>query len=235
MIRENVLDYFQENREEVFRWFRGISSSPRLVDHRLTFRPVKIGSLKLPTGRLVASDPFVFFREKPFGKRVAEGAYEVIVSVAKIEYSHEGVDWRMERVAFAMVKFAETVPVRWELALREGDEAEDRGKLFGYGVDSGTGCFMDLETQTILNDLLQDEEYGFFDFLSRQMEKNYVPAWDWIDYDFEGLPNNNLIAFTSGMGDGRYASYFGLDAHDHPACLVTDFELVKDSEKEETL
>ena len=36
----------------------------------------------------------------------------------------------------------------------------------------------------------------------------------------------NMIAFESGWGDGRYASYWGLDRDGAPVCLLTDFEVV---------
>jgi hypothetical protein len=36
----------------------------------------------------------------------------------------------------------------------------------------------------------------------------------------------NMIAFSSGWGDGCYASYRGYDADDKIACLVTDFDVL---------
>jgi uncharacterized protein DUF4241 len=33
----------------------------------------------------------------------------------------------------------------------------------------------------------------------------------------------NVVMFKAGLGDGAYASYWGLDAGGEPACLVTDF------------
>jgi hypothetical protein len=39
----------------------------------------------------------------------------------------------------------------------------------------------------------------------------------------------NLIAFSSGWGDGGYPSFFGYDSHDHLACLVTDFGVLLDA------
>jgi hypothetical protein len=32
--------------------------------------------------------------------------------------------------------------------------------------------------------------------------------------------------FESGWGDGVYISYWGFDANDAPACLVTDFSVL---------
>jgi hypothetical protein len=35
----------------------------------------------------------------------------------------------------------------------------------------------------------------------------------------------NVIIVQSGLGDGQYSSYFGIDDRDLITCLVTDFEV----------
>ncbi len=234
MIRKNVLEYFEDGKEENFRWLRGLYFSKKLCDFNLRFLTRNLGKLHLSTGRIVVSDPFTFFDEKPFVINIDKGSYDVILSIARIIENYDETKFRHERVAFAMLKFNENRPVRWEPALRENDDVSksSEGTFFGYGVDSGTGCFMDIETQAILNDLLFDEEYKFFDFLVNKMLNNQSSGGNWLNYDFEGLPENNLIAFSSGWGDGGYASYFGFDQDNQPACLVTDFKVVRDSDKE---
>lgn len=234
MIRENVLEYFEDGREENFRWLRGIFSSQKLCDFNLRFLTRNPGKLHLPTGKIVASDPTVFFDEKPFVIKVEKGSYDVILSIARISYEYDRSNLKDERVAFAMLRLNENVPVRWEPAVRENDDISksSEGKFFGYGVDSGTGCFMDVESQKILNELYFDEELNFGDIIYRAQEKNRLTTWDWLNYDFEGLPNNNFITFSSGWGDGGYASYFGFDENNQPACLITDFEVVRDSDEE---
>jgi hypothetical protein len=42
----------------------------------------------------------------------------------------------------------------------------------------------------------------------------------------QGGAGGNLIAFSSGWGDGCYASFFGYDAHDKLVGLVTDFQVL---------
>ena len=236
MIRENVLEYFKNSKKESFRWLTGSIFSQHLSDFSLTFRTVDLGKLHLPTGKIVASDPTVYFDEKPFVIQVETGSYSVILSIARIA-ENNNVEFQNERVAFAMLKFREKLPIRWEIAVRENDDISksNRDSFFGYGVDSGTGCFMDVETQSILNDLYFDSfdtENNIDSVLCKLQEKNFVPVWDWINYDFECLPNNNLIAFSSGLGDGEYASYFGFDENNQAVCLVTDFGIVKDSYQE---
>lgn len=223
MIRENVLEYFEDFREETFRWlkYNYPFDERELRDYNLFFRTKNLGKLHLSTGKIIASDPFVFFDEKPFNTQITPESYSVVLSLARINYEEE-------RVAFAMLKFNEKIPVRWELALRENDDVSklSEGKFFGYNVDAGTGCFMDVTSQEILNKRLGNKE--FHDFLVSEMYKNRNRPW--INHNLENCPNNNLIAFSSGWGDGSYASYFGFDENNQVACLITDFEIVKDSE-----
>ena len=234
MIRKNVLEYFKDGQEESFQWFRGPSFSKKLCDFNLRFWTKNLGKLHLPTGKIVASDPTVFFDEKPFVIKVEKGSYDVILSIAHIIENYDGTKLKYEKVAFAMLKFNGNHPIRWDLALRENDDISklSEEKFFGYGVDSGTGCFMDVETQEILNELYFDEELDFDTALCNAQERNFVPNWCWANYDFEGLPNNNLINFSSGLGDGGYASYFGYDESNELVCLITDFEVVRDSDEE---
>ena len=51
------------------------------------------------------------------------------------------------RTACAMVKFCSESPVRWEMALRPGEDLAElrRNQFFGYGVDAGMGCFVDAQ------------------------------------------------------------------------------------------
>ena len=220
---KDFLDYFEDFKMQTFRW-RNYPSEGELKDFEIFFRTKVLGKLNLPTGKIVASDPFVYFDEKPFITKIESGSYDVILSLARI--NHED-----ERVAFAMLKFNENLPIRWELALRETDDISKLidGQFFGFGVDSGTGCFIDAQSQIILNKLLEDQKFD--EFLVNEMQKTFVNTRDWVNYTFENHPNNNLIAFSSGWGDGHYASYFGYDENNQVVCLVTDFEVVRDSEK----
>ena len=51
---------------------------------------------------------------------------------------------------------------------------------------------------------------------------HYRERWRYTMYDFG---NHNLAAFTTGIGDGRFATYIGFDAKGQPCRLVTDFNI----------
>ena len=120
-----------------------------------------------------------------------------------------------------------------------------------YGVDSATGCFMDVDAAqaiqaistktigreefnaTMSNELLQNCIYADYpntrwailqieEFVNNLVHE-YYPDVDWSDVDINNPTKANLIAFTSGWGDGGYPSFWGYDASNQLVSLVTDF------------
>jgi len=207
------------------------------------------GDLTLTTGYVVACDPFSLDdRPSAFTEQVPAGRHPVLLSVAHYDDGDQ-------RVACALLRFSDSVAVRWNLATTA---AQDRatlkpGETFGYSVDAGTGCFTD---RTVIESLLADA--GALDLETLPMfatEGDMHPSPDYVakvnavsDYFQEfndqllqelGQTNYlfanvtvdiadsaNIIAFSSGWGDGRYASFFGYDMQGEPVCLVTDFQVL---------
>lgn len=191
------------------------------TDYGITvYRIHQIGDLVIPTGFIIACDPFVNFDSFAFKTQIPVGTFPVILSVANF-----GDD---QRVAYAKLQISDKPAIRWELALLPNQDINllEKGEVFGYPVDAGTGSFMDAETARIFSDKADED---FADFMIKEMEKNYVHTWDWANFKFEETVGN-LITFKSGFGDGVYASYFGFDQNDEITCLVTDFALFEDQE-----
>lgn len=185
---------------------------------RVTLRLRGVGELLVTTGRVVACDPLTEPEREPFTRVVPAGRHSVVLSVAHFEDGDQ-------RVAAAMVRFGDERPARWEMALlAEQELAElDEGEVFGYGVDSGTGCFMDEEAARGLLRKM-DEEEDYYEEVIDELDKTYVHTWSWASMEMSDS-GANLVAFSTGVGDGLYASYFGLDAEGRPVSLVTDFSL----------
>jgi hypothetical protein len=183
-------------------------------DIRLTHR--QIGELWLPSGELVASDPFVNPEAQPFKVRLPRGAFAVLLSIAEIAAD--------QRVAYAIVRFKQTPPVAWEMLTAGNQDVSTlkAGEIFGYGVDSGTGCFIDRSAARALDKVMREQE-NFFEIMIAEMEKTYRHTWSWLDMKFG---DGNLIAFSSGYGDGFYASYAGRDTDGEVSAVVTDFAVV---------
>ena len=177
--------------------------------------------IRLLSGCVAASDPFVDYYPKPFTFEIEPGSYQVELAIG-----HFGTD---QRVAFARICFAPGQAATWLMATTNGQDASTIGptEVFGYGVDSGTGCFMSPEAGELL-DARMDKEPDYFENIIEAMEKTYRHTWSWADIRPEDNRNPNIIAFSSGFGDGFYASYIGLDREGKIICLVTDFGTLND-------
>lgn len=188
-------------------------------DGLITLRSHTLGELVITTGKVVACDAFVFDTE-PFVQTFPLGRYPVIVSVAEFASNKD------QRVAFAMLSLTEQPVVRWAIATHAGQDASTlkEDEIFGYPVDAGTGCFMDLEAALAYERKCQ-EQHDYSLSLVDEMAKNDVFTWGWMNICLVPETGANLIAFSSGWGDGFYASYLGYNAAGAVACVVTDFEV----------
>lgn len=187
-----------------------------------------IGELVVPTGNIVACDPFVFSESPAFTLQLAPGRYPVILNVATFDTD--------QRVAYAALKIAEGEPQHWEMALLPGQDVSslEADHFFCYGVDSGTGSLMDvLAAQALTKKMDADEDY--FQTLIAELDKTYVHTWSWANVEMDPDTHANLITFSSGWGDGCYGSYFGFDEAHNPLLLVTDFGVFVDEEIAEVL
>lgn len=176
------------------------------------------GNLMLPSGRLVACDPIVFPETEPFELMMPKGSFPVVLSIAML-----GND---QRVAFATARLRDTSPVAWDMmTLADQDSSTLKpDEIFGYPVDAGTGCFMDAKAARDLQQAMKVNP-DYYETLIAEFDKTYVPTWSWTNLKL-GNGEQNLVAFTSGFGDGFYASYAGFDEQGEVSAVVTDFGVV---------
>lgn len=175
-----------------------------------------VGDLFLPTGHLVACDPLVCPEAEPFAISLPPGAYPVVLSIADM-----GKD---QRVAFATIHLGQGVPTNWKM-MTVADQDISKLKpeeFFGYGVDSGTGCFMDRATGKTLEEMMSKNQ-TFFETIDEEMDETYRHTWSWLNMKFGDA---NLIAFSSGYGDGAYATYAGFASNGEITVIVTDFSVI---------
>jgi hypothetical protein len=175
----------------------------------IQYQAVSLGRLALPSGRIVAADPFLAKNADAFERTVPPGRYPVSFALATL-FSDEVY------VAYARLRFRNSNVVRWEIARVSRQEELSN---MGYGVDSGVGCFVDATLAPRYAEELAEEgalERKISDRLDRFDGALVSPSF-WS--------RDNLACFSSGRGDGVYASYFGLDAAGHPVELITDFQI----------
>jgi hypothetical protein len=186
-------------------------------DGAMVFHVTEIGTVAFPSGRIVACDPFTLSHDGAFTAEFPKGSFPIDVAIAVLR----GGD---ERVAFARIRFSEQDPVQWEMALTEKQAPADLepGEFYGYGVDSGTGGFMDADACDAILEAIGEnpaESQAAVD----KMDVHYRPTRSWMIHAVAG---HEAAYFSSGFGDGLYSSFIGRDASGGICRLVTDFKVV---------
>jgi hypothetical protein len=181
---------------------------------------VTIGKIKIGSGRIVACDPLHIDEYGiPFTQPFPTGEFPVQLSIVKVGNE--------ETIAFMRVSFSDEPVARWEYALQKGQAPKpiQDEKEYGYGVDGGIGVLFDEEAKKSLN---LDSLTNMGTELYREMNKHYHNGWKYTIYK---AGDYNVAAFTTGFGDGNYATYIGYNAAGKPCRLTTDFGLFKWREK----
>jgi uncharacterized protein DUF4241 len=180
----------------------------------------RAGNLFLLTGRVVAADVF-FFDTIPFARWLPSGTHPVFAL-------HATAPSFGDRIAAAMIRVAPGDPVRWEAALTPGQDPSAAGpdQFFGYGVDSGTGCFASAEAVEELTRRGSRAAETYADRVQAAMFPSKTEIHPTADIPVGDGTGLNVVAFASGWGDGGYPSWFGLDAAGKPLVLMTNFGIL---------
>lgn len=187
------------------------------ADNKYDFYVSDIGELKIVEGKIIACDPLLYNDDLPFTTTFPAGQFPVQLAVAKINTD--------ERVGFSRIKFSDETPTSWTIAVCEGQRIEDleTDNIFGYGVDAGMGAFMDISGGKEFMKFLMEKQDNY-EIIIEEMEKTYKDTWSWLLWDKN---NSNVAMFSSGWGDGFYATYIGYDNNNNICRLVTDFGVIE--------
>lgn len=187
---------------------------------RMSVATMDIGMVHCPTGTMVACDPLVELgRRAPYLQHIPVGIYPVTICVVPS-------DTYGDRYACVKVAVSDHHPVRYELGMT-GDEDLDGGvqpgDSFGFGVDAGLGCIIDVQTQKEYRRYwgkrcaADDSLDSYHDLFCNVLEESYRadPLYqryggDWANWTVPGT-DCNIPLFASGWGDGGYPCYFGYD------------------------
>ncbi|MGN9789141.1 DUF4241 domain-containing protein [Nonomuraea sp. ZG12] len=184
------------------------------------------GKLRLSTGRIVVRDNDIRVESEiddsqAFAEKIPAGEYNVMLSIVNYDESPHPV---RPRAAAAKIVIKEELVSSWEPALCPGQDptllAEDA--FFGFSVDSGQGCYLDLAAMEFLK--RTQEDYAKLDGARDLVMRNCFA--ELVDPD-SGL---NVILFDCGMGDGFYPTWIGRTSNGQIACFATDLELLSHSE-----
>jgi len=181
-------------------------------------RIVGLGKLCLPSGNIYCCDPFLSHEVNAFTKTTTPGFYEVKLYLVDIS------DWG-KRVALASLIFSDQEPKYWLKATYIIDEES----VSDFRVDAGLACFMDLETAHMFSNIVDRyhdkgvQRNYYTDILAAEFNRQ-GGNWD-LHYPSEGDPRN-IAMYASGLGDGIYSAFWGMDENEQPAMLVADFQLL---------
>ncbi len=145
-------------------------------EDRYPLRTLRIGTLNLSSGQLILADPLILSdRDRPLDLDLPPGRYPVDLAVADTGKGGH-------RVALARLLLSDAPPVRWAMAVRKGEDVRTlKGdQVFAYGVDSGTGGFVDAGARDWL--------------LAQAPEKAEALSEDWIA---RGGPWGRRLAFPT--------------------------------------
>ncbi|MFT3887287.1 MAG: DUF4241 domain-containing protein [Arachnia sp.] len=191
-------------------------------------RVVPLGTLRVPSGRLEASDPFVNLGE---GVVIAipPGDYPAAVTIVDVSDEQDGSHLRESHLS---VILAEGLPVRVAGLMPEGatrPPAEDEAP--GVPVDAGTVGFADADA--IPRCMPEDDWYdGVFDtgqdgswFALMDDENHYIDGSANIVFPLAQAGENVVLAH-SGWGDGFYPVVGTYDAAGRLLAVHIDLQLV---------
>ncbi|HVG16264.1 MAG TPA: DUF4241 domain-containing protein, partial [Chitinophagaceae bacterium] len=157
---------------------------------RLRFYAVDIGKVNLEIGKVVACDPVMTYQQAPFTTQFPTGHFPVQLAIAKVNGNEN------ELVGFSRIVFSEEPVVKWEFALKKGQEPIS---IFGnsmqyYPVDGGLGQFMDAGSFNRLEKLDGYTQSQVLDNLFAELGKHTHRSWQFANTNDKDI---NIVAFTS--------------------------------------
>jgi hypothetical protein len=163
----------------------------------VTMHSEDAGSLTLPTGRVVISDPFLDPWQPSLTTIFPPGTYPVHLALAD------------EKPAVVMVLFAEGPPTRWA-----------RAKPSNVSVDSASAALWD---HRVVRRFHRRAEAGKYERDMRRLEGHLDGGNGlWANAPLPEAFGGNVVLFKTWSGDGSFPIHIGRGPSEEPVCLVVD-------------
>jgi hypothetical protein len=198
---------------------------------------VDCGRLRMPSGQLVACDPFAFM-DKTGNPAIAipPGDYAVKVTLADVSDNADGSHLREAYATLLIDEQADEVTRRIVTPLPDGSDPDptidEDGEYHGFPVDAGTACFVDAAA---IEACMPDQRTWYEDLFENGKPESWFARMDDAAHIREGLANltlpkaksgENIIIIHSGWGDGFYPVVGGFDASGRLVRVHIDFMVV---------
>lgn len=212
------------------------TGSVAAADGAYSLSVVDCGALALPSGKLVACDPFAAMLGDGSDAYISlpPGRYPVQVTLADVSGAHDGSH---VREAYLSLVLADGAAVTYEqlalLADGETPEPLEEGEIWGFAVDAGTACFIDKER------LEQDmpDPATWTQLFDGGTPQSWFARMDDAAHIREGMANiplpggdgtSNVVLTHTGWGDGLYPLLGAFDADGKLVAVHMDFLLFDD-------
>jgi hypothetical protein len=197
---------------------------------------IPCGNLALPSGQLVACDPFAFMRAggNPF-VTCPTGTFPVHVTLADVskEQNRSHIREAYASIIFRSGKAAER---RLLTPRRKGQSAPTlkEGEYLGFPVDTGTACFVD---DALTQSCMPDESTWYEGLFENDRDDCWFVRMDDPVHIRAGIANiplplgrngENLILFHSGWGDGHFPVVGSFDDQGQLTAAHIDFFVISD-------
>jgi hypothetical protein len=214
--------------------FHALRPGPVQVDDQSCNLTVhELGLLRVPSGRLEASDPFVNLGSGAV-LGVPPGDYPVVVTVADVSKEQ---DRSHLREAYLSVVLAEGEAVS-VVAAEPADEPLEEGQCLAVFVDAGTVGFADAEA---VGTAMPDGNW-YEELFDDGTDRSWFSLMDSGEHLIAGCANivmpaaqagENVVLAHSGWGDGAYPVLSTLDADGKPLAIHIDLLVVGEDPDED--
>lgn len=224
---------FNENLKFISQTTMDADFVKDIFEENHDIRQFTLGQCEFKTGHVITADPLCYLQDPKNitlkEKFIAPGTYPVQVSV--MNSSVAGL-----RIIGARLRISEKEAVKYELAsgLAEKD-GEYRTTYAGFPVECGMACFCDEQAAQsywrFLSDWYNEHKDGniYDDYFAELFAESYrkEPAYQREGGDLllwhNPIDNSQIAMFASGLGDGYYTDYWGIDSDGKLCDLVIIF------------
>lgn len=183
---------------------------------QVKFYAVNIGKLTIESGRVMIFNANWPTDVEPFVHDFPKGQFPAQLAVVKAKDN--------EYVAFSQVKFSGEPVSKWEFALKKGQKPMPvfGEKVYSYDISTSIGVFSDTAMRIPFMDSFLTKKWWTGVFTDK-MAITGRKGWNYVHHS---IKDHDLVGFSTGLGDGSYATYVGYNKEGKPCRLLTDFGLI---------
>lgn len=216
-----------------------VGDEPDLSQTTVNLTVVDLGTLKVPSGLVEVSDPFVTLSESQ-SFPVPPGEYPVKVTIADVSLAQDGSHLREAYLSLVLGP-GEAVSVEPAVPHGEVNPRDVEDGWWCVGVDAGTVAFVDAEA---VKTCMPPKDWRVWndELFDHDGEDSWFNLMDSHDHHRAGLANivlpkaehgENLVLAHSGWGDGAYPVALTRDAEGNPVGLHIDLQILIEEEDED--